>query len=143
MISMSAAIAALNAITAKLNVGGSPGTIKIYSGSAPASLAASATGTLLSSANTLSTTAFPTAIDGGTNGLATANANTITGDTSAAASGTAGYFRACDSAGVAVFQGTAGTAGTDLVLTSAAITAGGPVVISSWTVTLPDGSGVD
>jgi hypothetical protein len=143
MISMAAAIAGLNALLAKLNVGGTAGSIKIYTGAAPASLAATETGTLLSSGCLLSTTAFPTAVDPGSNGLATATANAISTDASAAAGGTAGHFRAFDSTGVAVVQGTCGTSAADLIMATTTIVIAQPVTILSWIVTLPDGSGVD
>ncbi len=142
MMSMAAAIAGLNAALALLNAGTPPGKIKIYTGSPPASLAASEAGTLLSTL-TFSTTAFPTAVDGVSNGLATATANAITSDTSAAATGTAGHFRATNAAGTAVLQGTCGTSGTDMILNTVSITAGDTVACTSFVVTLPDGSGVD
>ena len=72
MMSMAAAIAALNAGLALINAGSPPGKIKIYNGTPPVSLAASITGTLLSTL-TFSSTSFPTAVDGGSNGLATAS----------------------------------------------------------------------
>lgn len=142
MMSMAAARAALDAALAKLNVGGIAGTVKVYTGSMPASCGASTTGTLLATL-TLSTTAFPASTDGGTNGLATAVANAITSEPSAPATGTAGYFRAFDSAGVCVVQGTCGVSSADFILNTTAINTGDVVSCSSWTVTLPDGSGVD
>jgi hypothetical protein len=138
MMSMAAAKTALNAITALLN----SGTISIYSGSAPATVETAASGTLLSSGLTFSATAFGNATDSGT-GLAVATANTITSDTNAAASGTAGYFRAISSGSTVVLQGTVGTSSADMVLNSTSITAGGTVSVTSYVINLPDGSGAD
>lgn len=141
MISMAAARAGLDAALAKLNVGGTPGTVEIRTGSMPASCGAADTGTLLATL-TLSTTAFPASTDGGTNGLATAVANAITSGT-AGNTGTAGYFRAKSSAGTVVAQGTCGTSLADFILNTTSINSGDIVSATSWTVTLPDGSGVD
>ena len=140
MVSMLSARAALDALLAKLNVGGTAGHIKIFTGAMPATCETADSGTLLSTL-TLSTTAFASSSDPGTTGLATATANAITSDTNAAATGTAGYFRAYDSAGVCIVQGTVGTSAADMILNTTSIVAGATVAITSWTVTLPDGSG--
>jgi hypothetical protein len=142
MVSMGSARAALDALLAKLNVGGTAGHIKIFSGAMPATCETADSGTLLSTL-TLSTTAFAASTDSGTTGLATATANAIASDTNAAANGTAGYFRAYDSAGVCIVQGTVGTSAADMILNTTSIVAGATVAITSWVVTLPDGSGAD
>ena len=141
MCSMLSAIAGLNALLAKLNVS-TAGSISIYSGAMPASCETAASGTLLSSGLTLSTTAFPTAVDG-SNGLATATASTISSDTSAAASGTAGYFRGLSSAGTCIIQGTCGTSAADMILNTTSIVIGSTVAVTSWVVTLPTGASAD
>lgn len=154
MMPMAAAIANLNAALALLNVGGTAGHIGIWSGSLPATCETADDATSahqLSSGMTLSTTAFPTAVDGGSNGLATATASTIASDTNAANSGTAGYFRAyCSGSGAGsggshgcIIQGTCGTSSADMILSTTTITAGQTVSATSWVVTLPDGSGAD
>jgi len=141
VISMAAAIAGLNAITALL--GTAPGVIEIFTGTPPANTLASDTGTKLSTL-TLSSTAFPTAVDGVSNGLATATANAITSDSSAANTGTAGYFRAKTSAsGTVIVQGTCGTSSADMIMNTTSIVAGDTVACSSWVITLPDGTGSD
>lgn len=142
MVSMLGARAALDSLLAKLNVGGVAGHIKIFTGVMPATCEAADTGTLLATL-TLSVTAFPASTDPGSTGLATATANAITSDTNAAATATAGYFRAYDSAGVCIVQGTVGTSAADLILNTTSIVAGATVAITSWVVTLPDGSGAD
>ena len=133
-ISVAAQNASVNALTALLNVASAAGHVKIYTGTQPASVATAATGTLLSTL-TLSVTAFGSASNG------TATANAITSDTNAAASGTAGWFRAFDSAGTAVIDGsvTATGGGGDMTLNSTSIVAGGTVACSSWTITAPAG----
>jgi hypothetical protein len=143
VISMAAAIAALNAVTALLNTGGA-GHINIYSGSPPAGgTLVAASGTLLSSGCTLSATAFPTAVDGVTTGLATATANAVGTDNNCAATGTAGYYRALNGAGTVIIQGTVGTAAADMILNTVAIVQGSSVAITSWVITMPDGTSSD
>ncbi len=143
MISMNAARAGLDAILGLLNYGGVGGTIKIWTGAMPNSCSAADSGTRLATL-TLSTTAFQAAVNAaGADGLATATANAITSDTNAAASGTAGYFRGYDSANNCVIQGTVGTSAADMILNTTSIVSGATVSITSWTVSLPDGSGID
>lgn len=130
-ISVAAANAAANAISALPNASG-PGYIQIRTGAQPATVATAASGTLLGTL-TLSATAFGAA----TGGVCTAA--TITGDTSADATGTAGYFRCYDGAGTAVIDGSiTGTGGGgDMVLDSTSITAGGTINVTAWTITMP------
>ena len=144
MMSMAAAQAGLNAITALLNAGGT-GTIVIRSvgTGVPATVETTATGTLLSSGMTFNSTAFANATDPGSTGLATATANTIVSDSSAAASGTAAYFRCLNHAGTAVLQGTCGTSSADMIMNTTSITSGDTIACSSFVITLPDGSGAD
>lgn len=144
MCSMAAAQAGLDAILAKLNVGGVAGTIQIFSGAMPATAETADSGTKLSTL-TFSVTSFAGSTDPGSTGLATATANSITSDSNAigSASVTAGYFRAKDKNGVVVLQGTCGTSAADMILNTTTIPAGSQVSITSYVVTLPDGSGAD
>lgn len=119
-----AANAAADAMAALCN----GGTLRIYSGTQPASAATAASGTLLAEL-TLGSPAFGSA----SNGVATANA--ITGDTSADATGTAGWFRVRNSSGTAVFDGEVGTSGADLNLSSTSIQSGAEVNVTSLTIT--------
>jgi hypothetical protein len=81
----------------------------------------------------LSATAFAAASAG------TKTANAITNGTGLAA-GTATWFRVYKSDGTtAVIDGSAGTSATDLVLNDAAITVGGTVSVTSYTVSMPVG----
>jgi pyruvate/2-oxoacid:ferredoxin oxidoreductase beta subunit len=123
-LSDAAAKAAADAACALCN----GGTIQIRSGAQPANANAAATGTLLVTL-TFSATAFAAAVAN----VATANA---IGSANAVASGTAAWFRALKSDGTTVvFDGSVGTSGADLNLSSTAITSGGNVAISSFTYT--------
>jgi hypothetical protein len=116
------------------------GRIDIYTGAQPANADADVTGTLL---GTLSLAAD--GFGAGASGVATAAA--IASDTNADNSGTAGWFRvykAADGAGGASatkrrLDGsiTATGGGGDMTLDNTAITAGGTIAISSFTVTMP------
>lgn len=127
-ISTAARNAAASAIGALLN----GGTIEIRTGSQPATPGTAATGTVLGTL-TLSATAFGAASTG------VITANTITGDSSADATGTAGWFRGYDSSTAAVIDGsvTATGGGGDMTLDSTSIVAGGTISMTSWTITMP------
>lgn len=61
---------------------------------------------------------------------------TLPAATTGAATGTATWFRIVKADGTTqVIDGTAGTSGTDLVLSSASITSGGAVSVSAFTIT--------
>ena len=134
-IGTSARDAACNGIVDLIDGGTGAGTIKVRTGSPPTNVADASSGTLLGTL-TFNSTAF------GSSSSGTATANAITSDTSADASGDAGYFRfyagaASDTA--AILQGTAGNAGDspDLTFDNKTIVAGGTIAISSFTVTVP------
>lgn len=137
-ISNAAAKAACDAIVDLIDGGSGAGKIKIYTGSAPANVDDAATGTLLGTL-TFSDPAFGSAADANPGGRATAS--TITGDTTADATGTAGYFRTTDSNDVAITQGTitATGGGGDLELNSVSISAGVAIDITAFTFTMPEG----
>ncbi len=133
--------AALNA-GQKTSFDGTTGVIRIYGGTPPANADAANANAVLSTL-TLANPSFATAA----NGVLTANA--IASDTSAAASGTATFFRVMmttDSlpAGASGatdkrIQGTvtATGGGGDMTLNSTSITIGGTVSISSWVYNFP------
>lgn len=133
-ISTAARNAACDAIVDLIDGGTGAGTVEIRTGSKPATPATAATGTLLATL-TLSDPAFGSAA----NGVATAGA--VTGDSSADASGTAGWFRVKDSSGTAIMDGTVTLSGGggDMILSALDIVAGGTVNVSAWTVTMPAG----
>lgn len=137
-IKQSVAAAACNAVVDSLDAGVGAGYIEIRTGAQPASPDAAATGTLLGTL-TLSDPAFGAAT---TANPSVATASAITSDTTADASGTAGWFRAYDSAASAVIDGSiTGTGGGgDMELDDVNIVAGGTIAVSSWTVSMPTGA---
>lgn len=136
-IGNAAAVAACDAIVDLVDAGLSNGYIEIRTGAAPTNVDAAATGTLLATLP-MQDPAFGAAADANPGGRATANA--ITDDSSADATGTAGYFRIFDSNGNARIQGdvTVTAGGGDMEMNSVAIQAGAAVAISSLTVTVPE-----
>ena len=133
-IANTAAIASLDALLALLNVGGA-GTIEIRDGVMPANCIDADVGPLLATL-TFNATAFQGATDA--NPGATANANAITGETSAPASSVATYFRCKSNAGVVVIQGEVGTAGSDMNLDTTTINAGDTVDLTDYDVVMPE-----
>lgn len=129
-ISDSARNAAVNAVAGLLDGGSSNANITIRTGAAPANTSDPDSGTLLATLP-MSDPAFGSASGG------TATAGAITSDTNIAATGTAGHFRAKDSDGVTVFQGSCGTSGADINFDSVSFIAGGTCAISSLTLTQP------
>ena len=119
------------ALADRLDAGAGAGTIKIYTGSKPATADDTATGTLLATV-TLIKPAFGAPSSGVAN-LADPAAVT------AVASGTAGWFRAADSTGATVMDGTvtATGGGGDLTLSTTSITTGLQVDITGGTLTQP------
>jgi threonine dehydrogenase-like Zn-dependent dehydrogenase len=120
--------AAINAIAATLN----GGSVRIYSGTAPANADAALSGNTLLAQATLNATAFGAASSG------VVTANSITADSSADATGTPTFFRLLTSGGTVVYQGTAGASGQELNLadlSSGQILAGGSVTVTSLTMT--------
>ena len=59
-------------------------------------------------------------------------------DSSANATGTATWFRVVTSGGTFVIDGNVGTSGSDLNLNTTSIVIGGPVQITSFTITAPN-----
>lgn len=115
--------AMLDAITTQI---GTSGKVRIYSGTQPAT---GGTATTLLAELPLSATAAAAA----SGGVLTFNA--ITNDSSADATGTASWFRILTSGNTALIDGTVGTSGADLNLNTTSIVSGGPVAISSFTIT--------
>lgn len=105
------------------------GSLRIFSGTVPANIDAALGAAVLLATLPMSATAFGAA----SSGVATANAIT---SATAAASGTASFFRVLESDGTTgVYQGTVGTTGAELNLTTVSILAGGTVSVSSMTYT--------
>lgn len=125
---------AADAIVDAIDAGTGAGTIKVYTGGQPASANSAATGTLLGTL-TMTDPAFGNAAAG------VATAAPIAGDTSADASGTAGWARIVDSSGATVLDCavSASGAGGDLQLSNVNIIEGGAINVTSLTVTMPAG----
>lgn len=138
-ISNAAAIAMLDTLVDRLDLGSGAGYIEIRTGSPPASLADASTGTLLGTL-ALSDPAFGAAVNDAGNHRAKATASAIANDVSADATGTAGWFRAFDSNALAHIQGTVGTATADMILNTVTLTAADIIAVTSWIVYMPDGS---
>lgn len=113
---------------------GNAATVEIRTGSPPATIATADSGTLL---GTL-TMGTPAAA-GASGGVLTMG--TITGDSSADATGTAGHYRVKTSGGTVKMQGTisASGGGGDMIINTTSIVTGGPIEISSWTMTASGG----
>lgn len=136
-LSTAARNAAVDGIVDLIDAGTGAGTIAVRTGSPPTNVGDASTGTLLGTL-TWAATAFGAASSG------TATAASITSDTSADASGDAGYFRAYAGAAgdtAALFQGSAGESADspDLVFDNKSIVAGGTIAISSFSITQPIG----
>lgn len=136
-ISNAAAKAMADTFDDQVNIGSTASVLDIRTGTQPADPDTAATGTLLATL-TFSDPAFGTATDGNPGGLLTASA--ITSDSSADATGTAGYFRirATGTGADDVADGEVGTSGADLNMNTTAITSGSTVSITSMTVTMPE-----
>ena len=127
-LKMSAAVrnAMLDAVTAQV---GTTAKLRVYSGTRPANVAASITGTLL--AELACNATFAPAASGGVLTL-----NSITSDASADATGTATHFRLWNSAGsTAMVDGDVGTSGSDLNLNTVSLVSGAAVAVTSFTIT--------
>jgi len=127
-----AASAAADAVVDLIDLGSGAGVIEIRTGAQPTNADDVDSGTLLATL-TFSDPAFGAAA----NGVATASA--ITQDSSADATGTAGYFVVKDSTGAKVFTGsiTATGGGGDMELVTTSIVATQPVQITAFTYTQP------
>lgn len=116
--------AACDAIVDLVDGGAAAGTIEIKSA------ASTTAGTSEVATLTFSDPAFGAAATG------VATANSITADSSATG-GTASDYTVFDSDGTAIWQGSVGTSGADLNLSSTSIGEGDTVSISSFTLTVP------
>jgi hypothetical protein len=120
-----AANAAADAVTALA----SGGFLRIYDGTQPANADTAITTQVLLAELMLGTPAFGAAVAG----VATANA--ITPDAGADATGTATWFRVTDSGSAALWDGSVGTSGCNLNLSSVSIVTGDSVAVSAFTYT--------
>lgn len=116
--------AACNGIVDLVDAGAGAGTLEIKSA------ASTVAGTNEVATLTFSDPAFGNAASG------TANASAITSDTTATG-GTAAAYTVFDSNNVAVWQGSVGTSGADLNLSSVVIGVGDTVSVSAFSLTVP------
>jgi hypothetical protein len=119
-----------NQIKTTIDTGaGAGGTIKIYTGSQPADPQTAASGTLLATL-TFAKPSFGTAATGVITAATIAQVNAV-------ASGTAGWARIADCDGNAMMDVDVGTSGASINLNTTAIVSGGPVAITSATLSVP------
>lgn len=123
--------AAADAVVDRVDAGSGPGTLKVYSGSQPATPATSPSGTLLATF-TLNDPAYGSA----STGVAALSVSPALSTTGVAAAD-AGWFRVADSDGTAVFDGACGTSGQELNLSTVTVSVGLTITISSGSYTQP------
>lgn len=133
-IATTARNAACDAVVDLLDAGAGAGTIDVRTGAQPTTPNDAASGTLLATF-TLADPAF----GGAATGVATLQG--IPRSTTGLAAGTAGYFRAMDSTGAAVMDGsvTATGGGGQLELNTTTVSVGVSLSITSGTITMPVG----
>lgn len=119
----------LDAINTALNAGAGAATIKIYTGTQPANADTGLSGNTLLGTLTCTDPAAGSA----SGGVLTFSA--VTQDSAADATGTATWARVADSNGSTVFDCDVGTSGATLNLNTVAIVTGGPIQVSSFTLT--------
>lgn len=131
-LSTASANAGANASVDLVDGGAGPGKFRIYNGTQPAGPDTAITTQTLLAELAMSDPGFAAAV----NKVKTLDNTPILSGTGLAA-GTASWFRAVDSNNVAVFDGSAGTSGTDLILNTAEIVVGVTVEITAGTLTSP------
>lgn len=117
------------------SLGASP-LIKIYSGSVPTNAATALGAQVLLATLTGAATPISGTSDTGTAGRATWAA---IASATAAATGTASFFRTTTSGGTVIDQGTVGTSAADAIVNTTAFTSGSTISITSRTNDLPYG----
>lgn len=113
-------------------IGASP-LLRIYdaTGGTPANANAALGSQVVLGTLTMAATPFPAA----SGGVITANA--IAQDTAADNTGTAAFYRILNAAGTVTYaQGSVGTSGADLNLNTVSIVAGGPISVTSLTISI-------
>jgi hypothetical protein len=127
--------AACQGLVSLFDAGSGSGYIEIRTGVGPASAESAATGTVLATV-VLDDPAFDTA---GTTGAGIAVAGPIP-VVQGVANGDAGWFRAYDSAGNEIEDGTCSVAGGggELELNTVTISIGVDVAVTAWTINLPE-----
>lgn len=106
------------------------GTIKVYTGSQPATGDTAVTGTLL-----VTLTLDSTPVASGSSGVASYSDLPLSG--TPVAGGVAGYFRVFTSGGAAVVDGACGTSGSDMNMNTTTLVSGVPVTMTLASNTMP------
>lgn len=109
--------------------GAGAGTIKVYTGTKPAG-----PDTAITSQTLLGTLTCSDPCGSTSSGVLTFSA--ITQDSSADATGTAAWARIADSSGTAIVDVSVGTSGTDLIMNTVSVVSGGPIAVTSLTITM-------
>lgn len=123
--------AMLDKLVEKMDLGAGPATLKVYSGTQPVNADTALSGNTLLATLTFSDPSAPAAAAG----VITFSA--ISEDVSADAAATATFARIQDSNGNVVFDGDVGTSGALITLNRTDFAVGGPVRITSFTITMP------
>lgn len=108
------------------------GTVKIYSGTQPATADTAPSGSLLA---TFTLDSSPFGSSGSPAGTATAA--DVPFSVNAGATGQAGYYRVEGSGGTDVEDGACGTSGTEMTLSTTSLVSGVAVTITAWTLNQP------
>lgn len=117
---------------------GTSPTLKIYSGTAPASARAALSGNTMLVSLQCAPTPISGYADNGTTGVAATFA--AISNATAAATGTAVFWRLMKNDGLTVIaQGLCGTTGTSMIMSTTTITAGSTVTDTSASITQPYG----
>lgn len=130
-VATAARTAALDVIVDLADAGAGAATIKIYTGTQPATANTAASGTLLATL----TCADP-AFEAAAAGVVALDADPDL-TTTAVAAGTAGWARVADSDGNTIFDGSVGTSATDFIINATAITVGQTINLTTGTLTFP------
>lgn len=134
-LSQAATQAAMDAVVDLIDAGSGAGTIKIYTGTQPATA-----NTAITSQTLLGTLTFSDPAFGATNSSGVATASAITSDSSADNSGTAAWARWADSNGNVILDCDVGTSGATINLNTTSVVAGATISITSLTLTHPSGA---
>lgn len=130
------AASAQDQVLASISGGGSQGSLRIFSGTVPANLTVTPTGTQLVSIP-VGTTAL-NAFAATNTGTLVASGNSLPWTGTATNTGTASFFRFYTAAGVAVLQGSVSVTGGggELQLSTLTVTAGNVIAVSAFTSTI-------
>lgn len=122
-----------NAMLDNYTANANTGFLRIYDGTQATNADTAVGAQVLLAELTMNATAFAAASAG------SASANAITADSSANATGTATWFRLLASNGTTVLSdGSVGTATSNLILNSVAISSGASVSVTAFTVTMAE-----